>query len=85
MLIFHNKGVVVKDGLERRITPNYRWLFLPELNFSLKTIGVIYFWKAGDTRMSEIKFGGTTGTTGTRYQVPGTRYQVPNIAYFCLN
>ena len=56
MLIFHNKGVVVKDGLERRITPNYRWLFLPELNFSLKTIGVIYFWKAGDTTMSEIKF-----------------------------
>ena len=29
---------------------------LPELIFSLKTIGVIYFWKAGDTTMSEIKF-----------------------------
>ena len=33
--------------------------------FSLLTIGVIYFWKAGDTRMSEMKFAGTTGTTGT--------------------
>ena len=43
---------------------------LPELIFSLKTIGVIYFWKAGDTRISEIKFAGTTGPTGTS----GTRY-----------
>ena len=39
--------------------------FLPELIFSLKTIGVIYFWKAGDARMSEMKFAGTTGTIGT--------------------
>ena len=38
--------------------------------FSLLTIGVIYFWKGGDTRMSEIKFAGTTGPTGTS----GTRY-----------
>ncbi len=30
----------------------------------------IYFWKAGDTRISEIKFAGTTGPTGTS----GTRY-----------
>ena len=31
---------------------------------------MIYFWKADDTRMSEIKFlcaTGTTGTSGTRY------------------
>ena len=30
----------------------------------------IYFWKAGDTRMSKINFAGTTGHTGTS----GTRY-----------
>ena len=43
---------------------------MPELIFSLLTIGVLYFWKAGDTRISEIKFAGTTGPTGTS----GNRY-----------
>ena len=37
---------------------------------NLEYIGVLYFWKGGDTRISEIKFAGTTGTTGTS----GTRY-----------
>ena len=31
---------------------------------------MLYFWKGGDTKISEIKFAGTTGPTGTS----GTRY-----------
>ena len=31
---------------------------------------MLYLWKGGDTRISEIKFAGTTGPTGTS----GTRY-----------
>ena len=54
--------VLQVPGTSGTITPN--------VIFSLKTMGVIYFWKAGDTRISEIKFAGTTGPTGTS----GTRY-----------
>ncbi len=38
--------------------------FSPEQIFSQMTIGVLYFWKAGDTRISEMMSAGTEGPTG---------------------
>ena len=34
-----------------------------QLFCEIGTIGVLYFWKGGDTRILEIKFAGPTGTS----------------------